>query len=56
MRILSKAGVFNPELLSTLPGAKKRAMARLCDRMDAATAHKHEEARRGGNPRKKVRR
>jgi hypothetical protein len=43
------SGVFNPELLGTLPGAGEWAMARLRDRMDAAIAHEHEEARRGGS-------
>jgi hypothetical protein len=43
------SGVFNPELLGTLPGNKEWAKARLRDRVDAAIAHEHEEARQGGN-------
>jgi hypothetical protein len=43
------SGVFNPDLLGTLPGHREWAKARLRDRMDAAIAHEHEEARRGGN-------
>lgn len=43
------SGVFNPDLLGTLPGSKEWAGARLRDRMDAAIAHEHEEARRDGN-------
>lgn len=43
------SGVFNPELLGRLPGAEAWAKGRLCDRMDAAIAHEHEEARRGGD-------
>jgi hypothetical protein len=41
--------VFNPELLGTLPGHKEWAKGRLRDRLDAAIAHEHEEARRGGD-------
>lgn len=41
------SGVFNPELLGTLPGNREWANARLRDRVDAAIAHEHEEARRG---------
>ncbi len=43
------SGVSNPELLGTLPGNEEWAKARLRDRVDAAIAHEHEEARRGGN-------
>lgn len=43
------SGVFNPELLGTLPGSEEWAGARLRDRVDAAIAHEHEEARRGGS-------
>ena len=43
------SGVFNPELLGTLPGNQEWAKARLRDRFDAAIAHEHEESRRGGS-------
>jgi len=43
------SGVLNPELLGTLPGSGEWAKARLRDRFDAAIAHEHEEARRGGS-------
>lgn len=43
------SGVFNPDLLGTLPGGKEWAKARLRDRLDATIAHEHEEARRGGS-------
>lgn len=43
------SGVLNPELLGTLPGNQEWAKARLRDRFDAAIAHEHEEARRGGS-------
>ena len=43
------SGVFNPELLGTLSGHAEWAKARLRDRIDAAIAHEHEEARRGGS-------
>lgn len=43
------SGILNPELLGTLPGSQEWAKARLRDRMDAAIAHEHEEARRGGS-------
>ncbi len=43
------SGVFNPDLLGTLPGNQEWAKARLRDRVDAAIAHEHEEARRGGS-------
>ena len=43
------SGVLNPDLLGTLPENEEWAKARLCDRMDAAIAHEHEEARRGGS-------
>jgi hypothetical protein len=43
------SGVFNPDLLGTLPGNKEWAKGRLRDRLDAAIAHEHEEARRGGD-------
>ena len=43
------SGVFNPELLGTLPGNREWAKARLRDRVDAAIAHEHEEAGRGGS-------
>src|SRR4051794_37087575 len=33
------SGVFNPELLGTLPGNQEWAKARLKDRIDAAIAH-----------------
>lgn len=42
-------GVLNPELLGKLPGSQEGAKARLCDRFNAAIAHEHEEARRGGS-------
>jgi hypothetical protein len=40
------SGVFNPELLGTLPGNQDWAKARLRDRLDATIAHEHDEARR----------
>jgi hypothetical protein len=43
------SGVFNSELLGTLPGNEEWAKARLRDRVDAAIAHEYEEARRGGS-------
>jgi hypothetical protein len=43
------SGVLNPDLLGTLPGSSEWAKARLRDRVDAAIAHEHEEARRGGS-------
>lgn len=45
------SGILNPELLGTLPGSREWARARLRDRFDveAAMAHEHEEARRGGS-------
>jgi hypothetical protein len=43
------SGVFNPELLGTLPGNKQWAKGRLRDRLDAAIAHENEDARRGGD-------
>jgi len=43
------SGVLNPELLGTLPGNEEWARGRLRDRMDAAIAHEHEEARQGGS-------
>jgi len=43
------SGVFNPELLGTLPGSQAWAEAPLRDRIDAIIAHEFEEARRGGN-------
>lgn len=43
------SGILNPELLGTLPGSGEWAKARLRDRIDAAIAHEHEEARRGGS-------
>jgi hypothetical protein len=43
------SGVFNPDLLGTMPGNKEWAKARLRDRVDATIAHEHEEARREGS-------
>jgi hypothetical protein len=43
------SGVFNPALLGTLPGNREWAEAKPRHRMDAATAHEYEEARRGGS-------
>jgi hypothetical protein len=43
------SGVFNQELLGTLPGSKEWENGRLRDRLDAAIAHELEEARRGGD-------
>jgi hypothetical protein len=43
------SGVFNPDLLVTLPGSKEWENGRLRDRLDAAIAHEHEEARRDGD-------
>ena len=43
------SGVLNPELLGPLPRSREWAGGRLRDRMDAAIAHEHEEARRGGS-------
>jgi hypothetical protein len=43
------SGVSNPRLLGTLPGNEEWAKARLRDRLDAAIAHEHEEACRGGS-------
>ena len=43
------SGVFNPDLLGTLPGSEEWAKARLRDRIDATIAHEYEESRRGGS-------
>lgn len=43
------SGVFNPELLGTMPGNQEWAKARLRDRLDATIAHEHDEARHGGS-------
>lgn len=43
------SGVLNPELLGTLLGNNEWANGRLRDRMDAAIAHEHAEARHGGS-------
>ena len=43
------SGVFDPELLGTLPGGREWARARLRDRRDAVIAHEYEEARRNGS-------
>ena len=47
-RLTVNSGVFNPELLGTLPGSKEWERGRLRDRIDATIAHEHEEARRTG--------
>lgn len=43
------SGVLNPTLLGKLPASQEWAASRLRDRFDAAIAHEHEEARRGGS-------
>ncbi len=41
------SGVFNPELLGTMPGNQECSKASLRDRLDATISHEHEEARYG---------
>ncbi len=43
------SGIFNPEVLVTLPGSEEWAKARVRDRMDAIIAHEFEEALRDGS-------
>jgi hypothetical protein len=43
------SGVFNPDLLGTLPGTREWAKGRLRDRLDATIAHENEEARGGAD-------